>query len=268
MKNLFIFVGPEKAFKDYHWGRENETLVKIDIDNSLALGWKKEDIMLVLNFDYEYRGVKSIVVPDSLFCDYAYTSTKIFTIIYLMEKGIIGDDWYWFHDFDAFQLEPITIEELELPKGVTFALTDYGKTVINEFRDRRWSTGSIFFNKKAKWVFEMIRDKVVQYKNIKASNEEVMLLMLTNKNKGNINSAIKKINITYNVATRRRDVPACWEMANKPLKVIHFHPFDRRPLDCDPGSDNISMCVYGKNRLHQVMVNDRLIKLFKEYKII
>ena len=158
MKNLLIYVNPSKSFLDYHWRDENKLLAKIQIDNSLALGWKKEDIILVTNFNYEYRGVKSMVVNDDLFCKVSYTATKIKVILHLFDKDIIGDDLYWFHDFDAFQLEKITEEELCLENAV-FALTDYGKTTINEFRDRRWSTGSIFFKKDAERIFRMMMQK-------------------------------------------------------------------------------------------------------------
>lgn len=263
MKNLLIYVHPSKSFTDYHWGNENEVLVKIQIDNSLALGWKKEDIMLLTNFDYEYKGIKSMVVSDELFCKVSYTATKILVILHLFDQGLIGDDLYWFHDFDAFQLEKITEEELDLGNAV-FALTDYGKTVINESRDRRWSTGSIFFNKESERIFRLILDKVYQYK----ANEEVVLLLLTNKNQGNINGLIKKLNITYNLATRKRDIAACWEMTDKPLKVIHFHPSDKREVELESGNDNIGVCVFGKNRINQVLVNKRIKDLFSQYKLI
>jgi hypothetical protein len=56
---------------------------------------------------------------------------------------LIGDDLYWFHDFDAFQLEPL---DLELADN-KIALTDYGITNVNQWHDHRWSTGSLFFKK-------------------------------------------------------------------------------------------------------------------------
>ena len=50
MKQLLIYIGPTDKFDDEH-----EVLTKIQIDNSLDLGWKKEDILLVTNFPYEYN---------------------------------------------------------------------------------------------------------------------------------------------------------------------------------------------------------------------
>lgn len=263
MKNLMIFVNPARTFVDPHWGNENEILAKIQIENSLALGWKKEDIMIVTNFDFEHMGVKSIKVDDDLFCEASHTATKIKVILYLIDQGIIKEKLCWFHDFDAFQLEKITEKELDL-KDKIFALTDYGKTVINEFRDRRWSTGTIFFKKEARDIFELILNYVYRYK----ANEEVILLLLTNQNKNKINSKIKKLNITYNLATRKRDVSACYDMANKPVRVIHFHPSDKRVVDSELGGDNIDVCIHGKNRRNVILFNDRLTKLFKKYNIL
>lgn len=261
MKNLMIHLNPLKRFIDSSWGNESEVLAKIQIENSLALGWKPKDIMLVTNFYYKYGGIEPLVVPDELFCDLKPTATKIQVILYLFEKGLIGDELYWYHDLDAFQLEKITEKELKLGDS-PFALTDYGVSTINAGRSKRWSTGTIFFKKGSKFIFELIRDKVYQYQ----ANEEVALLALTRRNKAKMNALIKKLNITYNLATRKRDVSACYEMAEKPLKVIHFHPFDKRKVEL--GNNNIGVCVFGKNRLNKVLVNERIINLFHKHKVI
>ena len=261
MKNLLIYLHPQKCFAEDEWGRENEILAKIQIENSLAMGWKPEDIVFVTNFPYEHMGIKSMIVPDELFCKIKKRATKILVILHLFDKGLIGNHFWWFHDLDAFQLEKITEEELDLG-NFPFALTGYGKTTINESHDRWWSTGSIFFTKDSEFIFRLIKDKVYQYQ----SNEEVALLALTRRNRSNMNSKIKKLNITYNFATRKRDISVCYEMADKPLKVIHFHPFDKREVEL--GNDNIGVCIFGKNRLNKILVNDRLKGLFSKYKII
>ena len=33
---------------------------KAQIDNSIERGWKKEDIIIGTNFDFEYKGIKNI----------------------------------------------------------------------------------------------------------------------------------------------------------------------------------------------------------------
>ena len=263
MKNLLIYINPTKTFTNpsaKFWKYETDILVKIQVDNSFRLGWKAEDIILVTNFPYEYNGVKAMVVGDENYCDISPTASKINTIINLFESGVIKNELYWFHDFDAFQLEWITEEELELD-GIDFGITEYGMTTINEWHNRRLSTGSIFFNNKSKDIFEEIKRRVYGYH----CNEEVAFLLCLRRDKVNIKGRMKRLNITYNFATRKRQVDLTYELATKPLKVIHFHPLDERPVDI--GNNNMDVCVYGKNRLNKVLVPEGLIEIFKKHGI-
>lgn len=54
MKNLLIYIHPDRKFVGESFSSETDVLPKIQIENSLKLGWKKEDILLVTNFPYEY----------------------------------------------------------------------------------------------------------------------------------------------------------------------------------------------------------------------
>ena len=138
MINLLIYINPiDKRFIG-----EYVDLVRIQIDNSLELGWKPEDILLVLNFDYEYRGIKAVKVDDYQVFD-QNKSTKIPAINQLFKDGVIKEDKvYWFHDLDAFQLSPI---ELSLEKDAAF--TDHGHF------SKTWNAGSFFFKKSAEDIF-------------------------------------------------------------------------------------------------------------------
>lgn len=261
MKNLLIYIGPGKNFSNSDWGNETDTLVKIQIDNSLALGWKKEDIVLVTNFPYSYNGVEAKVIGDENYCPFSSgTPSKINAIVSMFKQGMIEDDVYWLHDFDAFQLEPLG--ELDLiPGGI--ALTDYGITHISKGRNGRWSTGVIFFDKGSRDVFEWIQTAVYKY----TANEEVSLLALTRHNKHGICDRVKKLNITHNFATRRRDVMAQLDITDLPIKVIHFHPFDKRNLYYLKKS-NMEVCVYGDNPTGKPLVTERLISIFKHHGIV
>lgn len=227
MKNLLIYINPKRNFSEEWikngellWKNETENLLKIQIENSFNLGWKHEDIILVMNFPWEYLGVKSIVVDDNNYCKFAPTASKINAICELFDRGLIGDDLYWFHDNDAFQ-----IGELDIDVKDEIAITDYGITICGRKIDERWSTGTIFFRKESEDVFKMLQHAV---NNSYKRNEEIALLAMTRCNYGHINDRIKKINITYNFATRRRNIPKTFEIADKPLRVIHFHPLDPR----------------------------------------
>ena len=82
MKNLLVYLNPSKKFD-----KNNETMVKIQIDNILELGWKKEDVMLITNFPYERRGIKSIVVPTNYFWKEDPASTKSYTLASIFENN-------------------------------------------------------------------------------------------------------------------------------------------------------------------------------------
>jgi len=254
-----IFLNPIKSFRDGVWENEAEKLIKIQIENSLEMGWKREDIMLVTNFTYEFMGIKSMVVGDENFYEPKPTCSKMVTIINLIKSGVIGNELHWFHDLDAFQLE--NLGEIDL-KYNELALTDYGKTTIHPGRDSRWSTGSLFFRAGALDLFEKIMEEVHKYQ----CNEEVAMLEMLKKKRHQVDKPrIRKLNITYNFATRKRNIAEQYKIVDKPIKVIHFHPFDKRAVDGD--SDNMSALVYGNNSLEMVFVTPRLIQLFKKYGI-
>ena len=145
MKNLLIYISPTGSFdNDRPDLTDNDAgfLAKVQIDNSFDLGWKKEDILLFTNFDYEYRGIKASVLKDVEFFERKPQASKINAIVKLFEKGLIKDkELYWFHDLDAFQLHQITESEIGMA-NVDMALTDYG-------RNPRWSTGIIYFKKSS-----------------------------------------------------------------------------------------------------------------------
>lgn len=268
MKNLLIYIRPIRSFVNdqYHWGGEIESLIKIQIDNSLEFGWKREEISLVTNFDYEYEGVKAVVIDDDNFNDIKPTATKVNAILTLYGMGMIDNDVFWYHDNDAFQLQNISEDEAKkILDSADLAMTDYGKTVINEFLDRRWSTGTMFFDHKAKYIFDIWKHEIYRYR----ANEEVVLLEILKKRRNQyLKKKIKRINITYNFATRRRDIVKTYKIAKKPLKVVHFHPFDRRPVNREMGNANLEVCVYGQNRLGKPLVTERLKRLFKKHGII
>ena len=134
MKNLLIFIGPEPKFS-----REHEVLTRIQIDNSLELGWNPEDIILVTDFPYEYRGIKSYVVKGDFKALDGNRSSKILVINQLFKDGMIND-LFWFHDHDAFQLGPMRDPDLG---DCVAGFTDQGWSGV-------WNAGSFFFTPDAK----------------------------------------------------------------------------------------------------------------------
>jgi hypothetical protein len=253
MKNLIIYISPTGTFDYARTGLSNKEavqLAKVQIENSFQLGWKKQDIMLITNFPWEYGPIKTKVLTDIEFFEPIPQASKINAIVKLFEKGIIKDrEIYWFHDLDAFQLEKITISELKLD-NFDMALTDYG-------RMPRWSTGSIFFKKSAYDIFKKI--KKTMYKD--KTDEERALYRLTESDI-RIRKRIKKLNKTYNFTPL--NLRSCYKIAIKPLKVVHFHPLSGIP---QLGVTSALNFYLGDNKIHTKLLTDRLIKILRYHRI-
>lgn len=216
-KNLLIYIGKYHCFDV-----ESELLVKIQIDNSLSLGWKREDLLLYTNFPYEYNGVKAVVVGDENFCRFVRQASKINVILDMFDKGLIGKEIYWMHDLDVLQMEPLNVEVDE----DKIALCDHGVYP-------KWNTGSIFFRDGSRDIFQRIKDITYEYR----TDEERALYSLTGHRvrllslhsvggkipaSNELTDRVKKLNITYNFS------PAYFEenlkIVDNPIRAVHFHP--------------------------------------------
>lgn len=259
MINLMIYISPTGSFDNPRAdlaSNDAAPTAKIQIENSLALGWKPEDIMLVTNFPFTYGKVKSLVLDNVKFFDRKPQATKISAIIELFKRGLIEDDeLYWFHDLDAFQLEVIRPSEIDL-KQDEIALTDFGgaKKFMGE---DRFSTGIIYFKSGSLDIFKKM-EKV--YYDRKCDEEEALGILI-NKDK-KIRSRVKKINNSYNFIGY--NLEHIYNISIKPIKVIHFHPLTgKRRL----ATDNSLRFFSGDNDLHVPLITEQLLKLFRYHRI-
>lgn len=244
MKNVLVYTNPKKEFSE-----ENKTLVKIQIDNSLDLGWKREDILLFTNFPYEYNGVESKVVPN-IYCPFDYTSNKIFVIFFLLATETF-DDVCWYHDFDAYQNEPFSNADFT---GYDLLLTGYGyKPQCNG--------GSFFFKPKAIDLFDMWCWKIVHTHPRTRADEKAMTDM-TIRGKELSEKRYRYINITYNFGMRHTEKN--YAEALKPLQVLHFHPYYN---DIHLPNSTKETFMYGKNPMGIPLMSSRLIKIFNKHGI-
>lgn len=222
MKSLLIYISPG-------FDKEHEELTKIQIDNSLELGWKPEDIILATNFDWEYRGVKALVLKGDFNALDGNRSSKIPVINRLFDMGKIRDgDTVWFHDHDAFQLEPM--EDLKLyPKVAAFTLDQ---------RSGGWNAGSFFFTRGAADMFQKIYDTMME----RGTNEQDALTYLWEQD---FSRDYIIMNDTFNLGIYHTP-----NVYDKPLMVAHFHPHKERHLN-----------------LFRELLPDRLLAIFKTYGI-
>lgn len=231
MKNLLIYINPvSKKFSSEH-----EDLTRIQIDNSLSLGWKKEDIYLVTNFPYEYDQVRSVEVKSYKYFD-ANRSTKIPAIVELFERGFFKEkEVYWFHDHDAFQLVPFTFN---LEGDTDAAFTNNG------VKSSTWNAGSFFFKKSAQDIFF----DIYKYMLLRHTNEQDALTYMWGRNISNINNRYELLDSSYNLGIYK--IAQNIEKSQKPIKVAHFHPHKNHHL-----------------ALFRDIVPKRLITIFNKYGI-
>lgn len=247
MKNLLLHINKNKRFN-----AETETLAKIQIDNSLSLGWDASDIILITNFDYEFMGIKATVIDDSSLYTPHPESTKIPVLLHAMEFDLIDHDTiYWVHDFDAYQAHEITEKELELD-GFDIGIVSYG------YKDE-WNLGSFFFNSSADDILSLVSAEMNKRARTRA-DEKCLKKLIDN---GLIDKGRYKVmNPTYNI--NMRDVQYNYLRATKPLKVLHFHPYY---MDYKLPRPLLDTFMYGKNRMKKVLMPERLISIFYKYGI-
>ena len=165
-----ICLNAEKKFSD-----ETESLVKAQIDNSIEFGWKKEDIVLLTNFQYEYQGITATVID---------VVSRADAILYLLEQGVVQEaELWWAHDINVFQRRPMKSSDIDLD-GTTAGFTGSDTGMFE--------MGSFFFRKDANKVFEWIRNRARR----RRSDEATALASLSTTNYRNINSMYAKLNFT------------------------------------------------------------------------
>ncbi len=268
MKNLMIYINPRKDFDE-----EGKIAVKIQIDNSLSLGWIPEDIILVTNFPYQYQGVKAIVVDDLNFCTFCPAASKINVICDLFKQKLIKKEVvYWFHDLDAYQCTNIVEPDLDFDKA-DLLLPDFGRLP-------KWSTGSFFFKASSEDIFNWVKEIMDKHQ----IDEEGAFCILTglgypislNKSvqiKGytakdhpeikNIAERIKRLNISYNFHSF--NVRSNYNAALKPIKVVHFHFIEKTPNPLNPRPNQIDFFLYGNNKINVQFMPVGLVEIFKKH---
>jgi len=210
MKNIFFYLSPEKKFL-----KRYQLMAEAQIANSLDF-WKPEDIIVVTNFEWEYMGVKALVVGDEVHCSVLShgksLSNKPNVVIHLIENGLV-DDVNWIHDWDAFQLCQLDLPPLK--KDIGFV--DYGFKPRIQF-------GNVFFKPSALDVFKWIADGIYRHQK----DEEETTNILIRENYDNIGDRFEKLNITYNVGF------ACLRhlkhRIDMPMRIAHFPPYQPKYL--------------------------------------
>ncbi len=238
MKNVLVYNVVQDKIR-----YEHELLVdyfKAQVDNSLRLGWKKEDIIIGTNFDFDYKGVKNIklnnICTDNIF------NNKWYGMLELMEGGYLDDD-FWFHDQDTWQVEKIDFPKFEGEIG--------GCTYVF---NPEWNTCSMFLKNTSKYVVKYIVDFMEMNKDYEMYSDENFISIL--RNEGEIKDLLTTINNKYNVGLTH--MSQRYEAAEKPVCSLGFQPHVQNSWD---------VFVEGNNNLNIKLVDEKLIEIFKKHKL-
>ena len=248
MKNLLIYTGPQKKFSE-----EDTVLAKIQIDNGLDLGWKKKDILLVTDFEWEYNGVRASVLDKDIYYDFDKNANKSIVLVYLLKQGLIEPGkLYWCHDFDAYENYPI--DEAQL------GLQDFDLGLTHYTYKPEWQFSSLFLRNTSQDILELL-DITIRNRPYQSRNNEKTLTWLIKYNKIDP-KRYKRMNVSYNIMKKYLQI--IYPEAITPLRVLHFRPSDK---DKDLPETTLNMFMYCKNRLKIKLMSDRLIKIFNSHEI-
>ncbi|OGL25189.1 hypothetical protein A3A68_01800 [Candidatus Saccharibacteria bacterium RIFCSPLOWO2_01_FULL_48_13] len=235
MKLFYAYTSPKKEFTE-----EAARLIKLQIDNNLELGWSPDDILLYANFEYQYRDIKSHIVPD-IYTEFDSSSNKVPVILYLLQNNLLDDHLYWYHDLDVYQLD-----RFEPPPVKSFGVARYAYK-------HDWQCGSFFFRNNTEKFFDVwneeIKDCVKWSEYTKTRTDEKALKSLVIRKL----LSVEELNHTYNFCSKfhNRTYPS----ADQPVRAAHFRP----------ASDDLDVFMYGNNRTGKPYLPERLIDLFHRH---
>jgi len=199
VKQLIVANMREKS-KRYNFD-SIDVLLKAQIENSLQVGWKPEDMIVITNFDYEFMGVKAC---NTVLNDTCLTGSKMFGLQWAMDSGLVNGA-IWAHDLDAWQSAPF-----KEPKFKDVGITTYSNSKFNG--------GSVFWKMSAKDIV----DHVVAIIAVGESKEEPTLNKLL---KSDYRKRTTVVDTTFNVGCSGF-IPRLFR-AEKPVKVCHLNPLNR-----------------------------------------
>ena len=215
--------------------------IKAQIDNSLAFGWKVEDIILATNFDFEYRGVKSVYFQNE--SNYSKFFLKQESILELWEKGILHKN-IWYHDIDAFQNDEFGFPKFE---------GDWGQCpyVGKDGKNEEWNCGVVFYKPEA---MDILKNLVEKQRTGKYGNCDEVTTRNFVRLSPEYSHRTATLNPTFNMGMSGFETR--YSIAHKPVKILHFHPDNDK---------HYAQVVKGENGMNKPVVSSKLKKVLDKY---
>jgi|CXWL01.1.fsa_nt_gi hypothetical protein len=205
MKNLMLYI-----HEGLPLGLESvRRCLRVQVENSLELGWAASDILLYTNFSFTHQGVEAIrLEPGRRPRTARMTSFHKTHCILEALPGIAAGEAVWYHDVDAFQL---------LPFGPPPADKDLYASLYCARQRLLIQGGSMFFWRHSRRLFEAVYDQLVHHR---CRKDEFALTELTRRPE--FEGRFAPLDYSYNLGDT--DFELRYQLAQKPIKVVHFHP--------------------------------------------
>ena len=211
---------------------------RAQIDNSLNMGWRAEDVVILTNLPFSYKN--ATIVKSKHECTYNKYFNKLLGIWELIYYGHIEEP-FWFHDFDDWQVAPFKFPDFEGEVG--------GCKYINF---TQWNTGSLFIKPNSLPFWQLCKDFIEandSHPNLLQIGDENIFNLLYAQNYSQLQNFIVEISYDFNIGItgfedRLRRAPS--------PKVVAFKPEE----------NTISKLQEYK------LLPEELITIFREYKLI
>jgi hypothetical protein len=237
VKNLLLYIVEDRG-ADLDGVRR---MLALQVDNSLDLGWAVDDVLLYTNFEFDHRDVEALVVEPGRRPRTARATSFHKTECILRALDGIGDDEViWYHDADAFQLVPFADSPLDA--DLAFCLYSTRERLLVQ-------GGSLFFTSRARPVFDYVFDQLT---NHRCRKDEFALTDATARPE--LAGAFQLLDYSYNLGGT--DFELRFQLADRPVKVAHFHPERAEHLACFVG---------GRNGLGVVPLDERFVGLLERH---
>jgi len=231
---MLNFMVANRNDKNKRYRKENiETLLKAQIENSLELGWEPGKVWVLANFDFEFMGVRTMKV-DKL-NDFCFTGSKMFGLE-MLSRVSKWEEPLWAHDLDAWQ-------------NAYFGEPEFKDVGVANYSNRKMNGGSLFWRPSAGDIIEEVVNSLRSYRYEK---EEPTLNRILREKR--YRGRITVLDNTYNVGCSGFVVRL--GRSEKPIKVCHFHPYNRLAWE--------THCL-DRNQINEVAVTVRLERLLRKY---
>jgi hypothetical protein len=227
MKNLMVYI-VEGAGTDLGQVTRN---LDLQVENSLALGWRAEDVWIYTNFPYASGGVQATEIQPAERPKTARLTSFHKTHCILAALDLAApEEVVWYHDTDAYQLEPFTDSPSARP--LAFCLYSTRERLLVQ-------GGSMFMRPSARPVFEAVYDLLLHHG---CRKDEIALTDVIARPE--FADWFDALDYSYNLGST--DFELRHQLAAKPIKVVHFHPGRPEHLRLYVGGNGLGVAPLGE----------------------